>query len=286
LSFALEGAVTYRDIVVQADASEASGRRSAFAARLARRFNAHLAGLFLRPSLSQQYFNGGPAVDLPIVIPESATKEYNESLDEAERQARASFEAAAREVAVRTSWLSVSGDYPQDMIDCMRRVDLTVFPRERFPNLADNGFNPAELGIASGRPMIVLPDAASQMAAGRRILIGWNGTREASRALADAWPFMAGAERVSLLIVGQGEDAGPAGMLQRHFEHHDIEAEIIVDRAPDATAGEAMLEQAARLGADLIVMGLYGHSRLQELLLGGASRKLLKEATVPVLVSH
>lgn len=279
--------MSFRDILVQADEQAASTRRCEFAARLANRFNAHLTGVFLRPTIACRYYSHGPAIDAPPIIPPSVVAAYSEVMDAAEADARLRFEAAAALSSAESDWLSIEGDVPTPMIACMRRADLTIFPRDALPVLVGNGVTPARLALASGRPVIVFPDEAAGRTArlGRRILICWNGRREAARALQDAWPFIVAADSVTVLIVSSAAD-GPESALQRHFEHHGVSADIVVERRHDQDVGEVILDQIGRTEADLVVMGLYGHSRVQELVLGGASRTMLAKAPVPMFVSH
>ncbi len=278
--------MAYKDILVQADAGEASARRSRIAARLARQFNAELTGVFLRTTFPIQSFTAGPYGVVPPIVTPKLIAEYEDVMDAAAAGARASFEAAVREAGVPSEWLTVDGDTPRAMLQCMRRTDLTVFPRDLLPTVREYGLTPAQLGMWGGGPMLVLPDVAADQPIGRRVLVAWNDSREAARALRDAWPLLATAEEVVVLIVSAQGDVGPEGMLRRHFEHHGCKAKVMVEQSPEASIGEVILRQAAGLNADLVVMGLYGHARLQELLLGGVSRDLLKASPTALLVSH
>lgn len=275
-----------RDILVQVDATAPSRTRAATAAALAHRFGAHLTGVFLRTSFPAQYFEGGPYWATPAGVLHEVIQRHNEAVDKAEEAARQTFEAVADEAGVRSDWLSLSGDTQEPMADCMRRADLTILPRDPDPVLGQSGISPAQLGLTIGGPILVLPDPSPGQTVGERVLVAWNGKREAARALRDAWTFIAAAQQVHVLIVGPKGGDGPDSRLQRHFEHHGCEADVIVDRSEDASAGRVILETAAALKADLVVMGLYGHGRLREFILGGATRELLQQAPIPVLISH
>lgn len=274
-----------RDILVQVDATAPSRTRAATAAALAHRFGAHLTGVFLRTSFPAQYFEGGPYWATPAGVLHEVIQAHNGAVDKAEETARQTFEAVADEAGVRSDWFSLSGDTQEPMADCMRRADLTILPRDPDPVLGQSGISPAQLGLTIGGPILVLPDPSPGQTVGERVLVAWNGKREAARALRDAWTFIAAARQVHVLIVGPKGD-GPDSRLQRHFEHHGCEADVIVDRSEDASAGRVILETAAALKADLVVMGLYGHGRLREFILGGATRELLQQAPIPVLISH
>ena len=139
-----------------------------------------------------------------------------------------------------------------------------------------------ELILAAGVPVLMLPPDSAE-AFGRTVVVGWNGSREAARALHEGLPFLRTAERAILLAIGEaGADSVEAcvAMLRRH-DGVTVEPQRI--EGPDGDAGEVLLAQAAAHGADLLVMGAYGHSRLRELVFGGATRHVLREATLPVL---
>jgi len=150
---------------------------------------------------------------------------------------------------------------------------------------------PEHVALASGRPILVVPYAGNFPNLGRRIVIGWNASREAARAVNDAMPLLAAAEIVTVLIIDPRDGPRAHGELpgvdiSLHLARHGVKAEIERTVSADLPIGEALLSRAADLGADLLVMGAYGHSRARELLLGGATRSLLRSMTLPVLMSH
>jgi nucleotide-binding universal stress UspA family protein len=116
------------------------------------------------------------------------------------------------------------------------------------------------------------------------VLVAWNGSREAASALRGAWPILETAERVDLLMVDPPPEA--EAFIGKRLERHGVKARMHISRSPDARAGEMIKDHAESLGVDLVVMGLYGHSRLRELVLGGASRTMLIQETFPLLVSR
>jgi nucleotide-binding universal stress UspA family protein len=145
--------------------------------------------------------------------------------------------------------------------------------------------------LASGRPILVVPYAGRFETVGRCVLIAWNVSREAARAVADAMPLLAAADVVTVLAVdpppGPGGDGDlPGADIALHLGRHGVEAQIERTVSADVPIGEVLLSRAADLGADLLVMGAYGHSRTRELLLGGATRSILASMTIPVLMSH
>ena len=166
-------------------------------------------------------------------------------------------------------------------------ADLTIM--ERSDHIAGVTVFEAAL-FESGRPVLLVPPEWNSSTIGRRVMVAWSGKRESARALADAAPFLEGAEQVSVVAV----DASPAYQgdtfagydISTHLARHGLEISL---RQPDSfgrTAARALLDEARDCGADLIVMGGYGHSRLREFILGGVTRDLTSHCPVPILISH
>jgi nucleotide-binding universal stress UspA family protein len=145
--------------------------------------------------------------------------------------------------------------------------------------------------LESGRPTLVIPYTGDFPTLGTSVLVAWDGGRESARALHDALPLLAGS-RVHLLHANAAMrslrvDSTPAANALRLLR--DVGAEVEMEymaEANDLLIGELILSRAADIGADLIVMGAYGHSRLREITLGGVTRTILASMTVPVLLAH
>jgi nucleotide-binding universal stress UspA family protein len=138
--------------------------------------------------------------------------------------------------------------------------------------------------IGSGRPAFVLPyGGGTPEAVFETIVVGWKATREAARALAAALPLLRAAKRVHVL--GPATDL-EVDALRAQLRRHDVDARFEAFEPAPALAGELLLARAGQLGADLLVMGCYGHGRLRELALGGATRGVLRAMTLPVLMAH
>lgn len=146
--------------------------------------------------------------------------------------------------------------------------------------------------MASGVPVLMVPrGSASASIPPRRVVIGWKPTREATRALHDALPFLQAADKVDLLIVNpqggeQGHGEQPGNDVATHLAHHGVAVNVVVLPAGQDTVATTLLKHAATIHADLIVVGGYGHSRLREWMLGGVTHELLGAATTPVFFSH
>jgi nucleotide-binding universal stress UspA family protein len=141
----------------------------------------------------------------------------------------------------------------------------------------------------AGRPALMVPYVGTFPSIGKRILIGWKATREAIRSVADAMPFLLQAEAIRVLVIDPR--AGEPGALPDvdiapYLARHGVEVDVHVDYAAQNDVGNEILSRAADFGADLIVMGAYGHSRFREIMLGGATRTMIDSMTVPVLLSN
>lgn len=278
--------MTYRDILVQVDDTPEARGRAEVAAAVALRFGADLTGAFLTSEFAASFLVDKPFLALSASDYDDLAARHNAAVEKASEAARAVFETAAAEAHIASDWRVFAGDADDALVAAARRTDLTIMPRLASACCGLHQIGAADLALASGGPVLVVPPIPPAGVPGRHVLIAWKGTREGARALRDAWPFIRRAEKVSVLVVAPEGDSGPDGLLQRHFERHGLEANVIVDRSYDAEAGDVLLRQIPALGADLVVMGLYGRLRVQELLLGGVSRQMLAQATVPLLVSH
>lgn len=282
--------MTYSSIMTLMDGSQAAVQRARIAATLAARFDARLTGAFPQPPLplsawDEPVYWGMPPVIPPAVPPEilAAHRRRTEAQGE---EARLAFEAAAAAAGCRSDWLVLASDVGGGVVELTRRTDLTVLPPGRLPTVGHAGAAAADLALAGGGPALILPDRVADPAPGRRVAVAWNGSREAARAVRDAWPFLSTAEAVHVVVIAPTQADGPDSRLQRWFEQHGCTAEVVVVREADTVAAEILRRQVEALDADLIVMGLFGHSRLRETVLGGVSRDLLLDPPVALLVSH
>jgi nucleotide-binding universal stress UspA family protein len=212
------------------------------------------------------------------------------SVDRAD-QLEQRFRDVLRSNALHGDWHLVDGADTAELLALTKAVDLAILgqfsrePRGRFT------FHPEEIAIAGGRPVLIVPYAGNFTTVGEHVLIAWDETREATRALNDALPLLAQAKTVTVMTVfaQQSEFERTHAGLQRvvhHLERHGIPARAEESIRGDLAISDVLLSRAADLGADMIVAGAYHHSQLREALLGGVSRELLQHMTVPVLMSH
>ncbi|HXP95960.1 MAG TPA: universal stress protein [Telmatospirillum sp.] len=278
--------MAFRDVLVYVDDTKSSASRLAVAVNLAERFDAHLVGLHVRPQLT---VSGDMVPDCGGQIT-LLQQQYSE---EAAAKARSCFQQTVGGSGIVSEWRDVTGDVLDLVALHARYADLVVVgqadvdgddPRNDR-HLADH------LALESGVPVLVVPSVGHYAVVGERVLIAWNASREAKRAVGDAMPILSRSKGVKVLAVnpkegraGHGDVAGADICL--HLARHGVNATCESIWAPDLEVGGMLLSRAADDGVDLLVMGAYGRSRLRELILGGATRHILHHMTIPVLLSH
>jgi nucleotide-binding universal stress UspA family protein len=146
---------------------------------------------------------------------------------------------------------------------------------------------PAQVVLGSARPVLALPYAGRFATIGARVLLAWDGSSEATRAVWGALPLLRAADLVAIVLFKPAEAAGrqPGADLALYLARHGVRCEVHAEPVPIA-GGATLLSCAADLQSDLIVMGAYGHARLREMLLGGVTETILASMTVPVLMAH
>jgi nucleotide-binding universal stress UspA family protein len=278
--------MTYRSILVQVDNSTAAKTRIAAAVALAVKFNSALTGVFLKSELVPNYVLG-EGIALPSENVERWLEERSEETGKAMLATRRMFDEAVRATSVPFHWLDINGDGPADLVACARRHDLAVLPPQMKALFSEQAIAAAEVGMASGGPVLVLKHGGYPSDFGRKILVAWKDSRESARALRDAWPFLSRAEEIHFLTVSRDGETELDELLQRHLHAHGCKAaKLVVDRNDEAPVADLIRRQVGIVGADLVVLGLYGHSRLREMVLGGVSRDLLHDIPMPLLISH
>jgi nucleotide-binding universal stress UspA family protein len=276
----------YKTILVHCDADPKVRHRLAVAVELAKRHDAHLVGVHIQePFEAPPMFAGNAILDNVFAIfEETATKNL--------AAAKASFAKAVKGTALKTEWRSDDGYIDARLPVHARYADLMVLGQ------ADRGapsFVPLDLpetmALSTGRPILVVPHVGAPTACGKIVMLCWNASRESARAAADALPLLQAAAKVIVLCVdarssNYGHGAEPGADAAAWLARHGVKATVQRDVASDSDVGSEILSRAADHEVDLIVMGLYGHSRLREMVLGGASRTVLASMTVPVFISH
>ncbi|MFN3657612.1 MAG: universal stress protein [Pseudolabrys sp.] len=273
-----------KDIVVNLGLGEHDPAGN-YAVSVAEAFEAHVLGLAFayEPVIPGTVMGGIP--------PEFIESQRAESEEKA-RAAVLRFEQNAKRAGIsyetRTLTASISGAAEQ-LGRMARRFDLAVIGQaEREQGMPEEVIGEGVL-FESGRPVIFVPFIQKAGMKLDRVMLCWDGSRAATRAIADAMPLLTKAKQVEIVIVATGRpksDEVPGADLGQHLARHGLKVDVKRITSPEIDVQSTVLSYAADSSADLIVMGGYGHSRLREFVLGGVTRGILESMTVPVLMSH
>jgi nucleotide-binding universal stress UspA family protein len=181
-------------------------------------------------------------------------------------------------------WRQEEGFIDPLLIRHARYADVTIMANDGATNHSRIG----EVMLASGRPVLLAPRGGWTRPIGTHVALGWDATREAARALDSAMPLLESAQKVSVIrIRPQIEEALVDDIdIGRHLARHGIKVELIDEAAPGLSVGAGLISATSRVGADLLVMGGYGHSRLRQFVFGGTTRDVMEMAAIPVWMAH
>ena len=274
-----------RDIVVHLSLTEDKDNAADFAISVAKTFDAHLTGAVFAYALSLASITTIDALPGEVIEQQQI---------ENERVAKAAvdrFKSAARKSEVSSQGNIFKGGLgyaAKNFAEMARRFDLSIVGQQPADELAPELIVESAL-FESGRPVLIVPYIQTESLKLDTVLVCWDGSRAAARALADAGPFLSRAKSLQLVIVegepGKGDES-PGADIAQHLARHRLSVNVKrLDRG-GIDVPNVILSYAADCSADLIVMGGYGHSRFREFVLGGVTRTMLASMTVPVLMSH
>lgn len=279
--------MSFKEILVALEPGAMLEHRMLHGANLALNHEAHLIGLSVIEPLN---LAGSFSPELGAVV--EIEKQHRDAALRAARKVEAEFRSVCSRLGVPGEWRLGEGDIGELMIEHARYADLTIVGQVNSENPPPGAAAhlPERLALASGRPVLIVPYVGHYETVGTRVLVAWNRTREAVRAVNDALPMLRRARQATVLSInpehGEARSNPPGADVARHLARHGVKVETSYTVANDIPVGATILSRAADLGVDLIVMGCYGHSRFRELVLGGVSREILGQMTVPVLMSH
>ncbi len=278
----------FKRIAVHIDKDPACEGRVATAIALAQAHEALVVGLHVQdPPFNYGYDEGV----IPSVVADVQRRQF---VDE-RRQCEAQFCEWTSAAGVSKSWSSVEGLREEELAQEARTSDLLILsqPDRRTHRSSLETYQLETIIMTVGRPVLTIPYAAdTQSGPFERVLVCWDRGRESARAIADADPFLARAKEIAVLTLDEDTQPEPRirntmGGMDAYFRAHDyVEPKAVSGSSRGVGIGNAILNVASDCGATLIVMGLYGHSRAREWILGGASREMLATMTMPVLFSH
>jgi nucleotide-binding universal stress UspA family protein len=276
--------MAYKDILVYVDSTAVAPACLDLAATVATAQGAHLSALHIVPP---PFMTPDLGAGVPIELIQWQEDRERALAEQAEKQVI----AARQRTGVAIEWRKISGEVVDAAQLHCRYADLVVIGqggREDDESTVSD-YLPESLLMGAGRPVLIVPSYGRFQSVGERVLVAWNRTRESTRAVHDALPFLTRAKAVTVLEANPTAGGAPhiAGAeIAQHLARHGVKVEVEVSVVNEVSTGSALLSRAAEIGADLLVMGAYGHSRLREYTLGGVTRHILKHMTLPVLMSH
>jgi nucleotide-binding universal stress UspA family protein len=286
--------VSYRTILVHLNDSRRARKLLHYAAEIARAFEARLIGLHVSPTFH------GRAID-PNYPRTPAIEGLQFSRDEEADCMRSIFEDITDRDRFKGEFRLYKAEqcWPLDIVAARAHAaDLVVAsqtdPQWGLSSLLDY---PEHIALASGRPLLVVPNATEVRALPKSAIIAWNQRPQATRAMYEALPLLREARTVELLVIEERDDDGgldrrldpqllPMSAVAEALAAHGIRPSAVTSKSSGAPIGSQICARAEEQGADLVVMGAYGHSRLRELVLGGATQHMLSHMTVPTFFSH
>ena len=284
-----------KDLLVYLDQTERADVRLRLAADLAHRHASRLTGLYVRELTDGQSRTLSTA-ELGLGsgdVMSRTRRQIHTSIDAKAEQLRSALERLGSEQDIRVEWRCVDGLASVVVAQHARYADLCILGQDGIADSNAVNYSFAEQVLfVTGRPVIFVPASGVFDTLGSHIVVAWNSSRAAARAVNDALPLIERAERTTVLMVNAANIPIPRGSLPledllEHLRRHDVSADAVrVDHVPTEAIADTVRQEARARGADLIVAGAYGHPRLWEKMLGGVTRDLLSRMDTPILMSH
>lgn len=279
--------MAFKNLLVHLDPSKSSAKRADAAIALAARHGAHLTAL---AAAAMPTIPSYVEAQIPAAVFEQARESTMESLTAAVDGFTKKAGAAGIAFEVRKEL--AKGPLAELISQHARYSDLAILgqsdpddPLSGEPELSE------DVILGGGRPVLMIPYIGAMQEPGRKVVVAWDAGREAARAVNDAMPLLAAAEQVSVLIVNPKRGPGahgdePGADIATHLARHGVRVDVKVYTQRDLSIADVILARISDDGADLVVMGAYGHARLREMVLGGVTREMFRHMTVPLFMSH
>lgn len=281
----------YKTIVAHLTTETQARQAIAAGSMLARSGDAHLTGLYVVPAPRVVAASAYGAADVAGILLEQHLAFHEQKSN----QIKALFDHAMASELFQSDWVKVDShrvDPLATILERGRAAELIVAVQSDPDEPDGIGATMAErLMMEAGRPVLVVPPTGTIETLGRDITVAWNGSRESARAVFDALPLLQEAAMVHVLWINpaadsQADDDVSGAALAATLARAGVTCEAMVASARNGEVGDELCARLAEHGSDLLVMGGYGHPRLQQWIFGGVTRQILSEMPVPVLLSH
>lgn len=284
-----------KSILLPLTGQSASETITKVATDLATRFRSCITGLFIRPDprTAIPFMGEGLSADMIQTLCDNADSEGKSQASKAEASFRAAMDAAGIRFlsdegpsdGAKAKWRVEAGEISDHVGRRARIADMAICLQPSANSLDGTDiFN--DLIFRSGRSVLMVPDGYAGDV-GRHVMIAWNGRTEGARAVSGALPFLLEAEKVTVVQVGDiGEDRPGLSDICEYLQEHGIEAAELAIEPGTKAVGPTLMETAADISADTVVIGAYSHSRWREMVLGGVTRHITEKSRIPVFMSH
>lgn len=250
---------------------------------LAAAHNATLIGVHVIPAVIV-YADATVSMSTEFIVAQQ------QAFQEDARAVEAAFRARVKAAPIAHEWSNAdTGDEPamRAASTLCNVADLVVASQYHESIPAASGYTPDELVLGTGRPVLIVPNGGEFPTIGKRVLVAWNGSREASRSTFDCLPLLQPDAEVHLLAVDSPRGDSTLSSLAHALSRHGVKpTPLSVSKSDGRSTAEEILKHASEFGADLLALGCYGHSRLRETVFGGATTHILRHMTLPVLMAH
>jgi nucleotide-binding universal stress UspA family protein len=270
-----------KTILLHMSNDDRHAQRLQVAVSLAQRFGAYVEVLYIATPVSMPAAATGRAASYGYIAESTAIA--HEKAGEIEHEVRQALKDCSYAFSV------VEGDHVELLAERAAYADLAIITQSHGAHLEDRVLLhvPDRLPLEAPCPALVLPYDGAPEGFGRHVVLAWKNTREAGRAVRDAMPFLQAAEKVTVLTIDPPGHKGDSGRdIMVFLERHGVRTQHQANIHQGGDIGEVILTCVRDLEADMLVMGAYGHSRLREMVLGGATRTILQHTHVPVLMAH
>nr|WP_244646243.1 universal stress protein [Bradyrhizobium campsiandrae] len=281
-------AMPLKNIAVFVDVSRASLIRATYAVRLALRYHAHLVGIFVVPlgwtlDPSASFIRGRDAIR--ALIERQRAQEFRTTATASER-----FENEAGREGISFEFRMIRAtDTSDDALFHSLHADLVLVGHPKPGGLPDD-WSAETMLLATGVPVLIVPNGWTAGTIAENVVVAWNASREARRAITDAIPLLQKARTVSIIVVDAEANTNhgqePGADIALYLSRHGINVMVEQVRSDGRSIAGTIMDRALLLGADLLVLGAYSHSRSREVLFGGVTRSLLKSAAIPLFIAH
>lgn len=276
-----------KNIAVFVEPSRAGAARARYAVELALRHGSHLIGIFVAPSgwhgdPAESFVRGSEAIQRLIERHKAAEIAISSTASQ-------SFDAAIRRAEISFEFRIIREIDADDVKLHSLHADLVIVGDPRPGGLPDN-WSAETLLLATGVPFLILPDGWKAGTIAERVLVAWNASREARRAVWDSLSLLTTAQSVSVVIVDPQKNPRhgdePGADVATYLSRHDVRVTVEQMDSNGSAVADVISDYADRNKIDLIVLGAYSHARSREIIFGGVTRSLLKSATIPILIAH